>query len=93
MKNWTVDYSIEEKLEILEKEWLPIVIEKSSKKQEAEEKINFSQKHGFLPIIEPEMMETKTFEEYLSSRVVIERTTTGIPLSDIFFDPYFHKIF
>lgn len=71
MKNWTINYSIEEKLEILEKEWLPIVIEKSSQKSIEEETIEFLEHYGFMPMYEKSKKSVNTFQDYLNERPLI----------------------
>lgn len=67
-----------EKLEILEKEWLPIVIEHSYQKvvaqQQAKDMLGVFHKTGLLPIYgnyymnESYMFPEETFEEYLQKR-------------------------
>lgn len=77
----TVELDALQKLDILENEWLPIVIEMSYqeaiKKSESEEFLEMLENAGFLPIwrtepVEKVFDEVKTFEEYINKRLLIQ---------------------
>lgn len=82
MKNWTVNYSIEEKFDILEKEWLPIVIQRTHDEYLERETIKedmYNLFHFGIPPIRNQHLYkkiddiVKTFEEYLNQRPILKK--------------------